>query len=283
MPITHYEYTTSGRPVRIELADIVPFRTALDPDDHRKGFAPLKTALREVMTDEEANLFTAALVKNTGIPGVVLSPDDDTSIGIGETAAEEIVETWKAKFSGARRGEPFVPFRKMKVQTVAFSPEQMQFSSVVRIPEERISAVLGVPALLAGLGAGLERATYSNARSLREFFTETTLAPLWRIYAAQLSRSLLPDFDTRVDRRIRFDTTDVRALQEDQNDLWKRVGGAVRDGFATVADARRTVGLDVDESHDVFLRGLNVVEVPVEGEPEEEPVPTADELEELIR
>lgn len=286
--ITHYEYRSAGKDVRIEVPDIVHLRTKLDPKDHRRGFAPLKTALREVMTDEEANLFTASLVKNTGMPGVILTPESEGDLGPTEPEADAMVDIWKAKTGGSRRGEPFIPLRRMKVQTVAFTPEQMEFSKLARIPEERISAVLGVPAVLAGLGAGLERSTYSNVDGLREYFTESTLSPLWRLFGAQVTRQLLlPDFESPGSKRwTAFDLSEVRALQEDENDLWKRNGQAVRDGYATVADARRAVGLEVDDSHNVFLRGLNTVEVPADGTEIEEvdkPVPTAEELEELIR
>ena len=70
--------------------------------------------------------------------------------------------------------------------------------------------------------------------------------------------------------------------------MWKRVGQGVKDGYTMVSDARRAVGLAVDDSPDVFLRPLSSVEVPYEGEEEEEeepegaPVVTPLELEAVI-
>jgi len=54
-----------------------------------------------------------------------------------------------------------------------------------------VSAVLGVPAILAGLGAGLDAATYNNTRELREFFTEQKMIPLWSAVADELTHQII--------------------------------------------------------------------------------------------
>lgn len=283
--IAYYEYRPAGHPVRIETSEIVHLRQGLDPEDHRRGLAPLKTVLREIVGDEEAGQFSASLVTNMGIPGVVLSPDDPNDQGPTPTEADAMADTWQDKFGGRNRGKPYITTGRMKPYVISFSPEQMDFKNLRRVPEERISAVLGVPAILAGLGAGLERGTYANAGQLREFFTETTVTGLWNTFAPQLTVQLLPDFDTAQNRTVQFDTADVRALQPDEDKAWTRVDAGVRGGWATVADARRAAGLEVEDQHEIFLRGLNIVEVPADGSEEDiEPaaVPTVVELEEMM-
>lgn len=281
--IAYYEYAPDGIPVRIETFDMVHLRQGLDPANHRQGLAPLKTVLREIVGDEEAGQFSASLVTNMGIPGIILSPDDPNDQGPTPEEAEVMSDVFQSKFAGRNRGRPYIPTGRMKPHVVSFSPEQMDFKNLRRVPEERISAVLGVPAILAGLGAGLDRATYSNAGELREFFTETTVTGLWKLFQQQLSIQLLPDFDTSPNRSLRFDTSDVRALQPDEDKAWSRVDAGVRGGWATVADARRAAGLEVEPQHEIFLRPLNTVEVPADGQPADEgSVPTVDELEEMI-
>lgn len=282
--IAYYEYSPNGKPTRIEPSEIIHLRTGLDPDNHRRGVAPLKTVLREVVGDEEAGQFAAALVSNMGIPGVALIPDEPGDPGPSPEDAEAMADVFQSKFSGRNRGRPWIPSARMKPHIISFTPEQMDFKTVRRVPEERISAVLGVPAILAQLGAGLDRAINANARELREFFTESTLSPLWRIFGAQLTVQLLPDFDPATSRRAGFDTSEVRALAQDEDAIWKRVDAGVKGGWATVADARRAAGLDTDPTHDVFLRALNQVEVPADQprSPNGETAPTAEELEEMI-
>jgi hypothetical protein len=114
-----------------------------------------------------------------------------------------------------------------------------------RIPEERISAVMGVPAIIAGLGAGLDRSTLANTREMGEMFTERKLVPQWRADAAKLNVSLKPDFTDDRDISIAFDQKNVRALQEDENDKFERLKKATGEkAFMKRNEARAEIGLD---------------------------------------
>jgi HK97 family phage portal protein len=270
--ITHYEYyasqknANSGEPVRIDPKDIIHIRQGIDPNDHRRGHAPLKSILRELLGDEAAGQYTTALLTNLAVPGVVLSPRNDAMGGPTRDEAEAIAELYKQKFGGKNRGAPMVLSGSMNVEVVSFSPDQMKLTELRKLPEERVSAVLGVPAILAGLGAGLDAATYNNTAELREFFTEQRLVPLWKTVANELTHQLLiPDFgDTG--QTCDYDIQNVRALQTDMDDLYKRVNMGVAGGWITIGEARKVVGLDVDENHNVYLRPMNMLQVPVGGE-----------------
>ena len=201
------------------------------------------------------------------VPGVVLSPRNDSLGGPTREEAEAISESYKQKFGGQNRGAPMVLSGSMNVDIVSFSPDQMKLQELRRLPEERISAVLGVPAILAGLGAGLDSATYNNTRELREFFTEQKLIPLWKMVASELTHQLLePDF--RDDSLIcEFDYVKVRALAEDMDELYKRVNTGVQGGWITIGEARKVVGLEADERHSIYLRPLNTVQITEDGQP----------------
>ena len=266
--ITHYDYSIYGKGEKIELPveDMVHIRQGIDPNDHRRGHAPLKTVLREILGDESAGQFTAALLNNMAVPGVVLTPRNDGFGGPTREEAESISQMYKEKFGGANRGAPMVLSGAMNIDIVSFSPDQMKLVELRRIPEERVSAVLGVPAILAGLGAGLDAATFNNTKELREFFTEQKLVPMWRTVAAELTHQLLiPDFKDE-NLECMYDIQNVRALQTDMDELYKRVNMGVSGGWITIGEARQVVGLDVDEKHDVYLRPLNMIQVDTEGQ-----------------
>ncbi len=264
--IAYYEYAPNGAATRINRDDMVHLRLGLDPTDHRVGQAPLRAALREVLSDEEAGQFATSLLKNMGVPGVIISPDEKDDEGPSPEEADAMSEVFEQRFGGSRRGRPWIPTGRVKVDVVSFTPEQMNFDVLRRVPEERVSAVLGVPAILAGLGAGLDRGTYNNAEGLREFFTESKLSPLWELYADQLTAQLLPDFGPAINDRLAFNTYNVRALQDDQNEVWTRVGNAVSQGWLTVGEAKRAVGLDATDTDDVYLRPMNLMEIPMDGQ-----------------
>jgi hypothetical protein len=80
---------------------------------------------------------------------------------------------------------------KTKVEQFGFSPEQLLLRELRRIPEERVTAVLGVPAIVAGLGAGLDRSTFTNMAEAREAAYESGIIPTQRIIAEDIRFQLL--------------------------------------------------------------------------------------------
>ena len=270
--ITHYEYhavkqnnSLTQDYIELPRENVVHVRQGMDPDDHRRGFAPLRTVLRELAGDEAAGQFAVALLHNMAVPGVILSPKDDTMGGPSREEAEAIAQAFKSKFSGANRGAPMIMTGAMDVDVVSFTPEQLNLTALRRLPEERVSSVLGVPAILAGLGAGLDAATYNNTKELREFFTEQKMIPLWNAVAAELTHQLLhTEFENNDYSMVcGYDLEEVRALASDKKDSVLTMNSGVQGGFVTIAEARKTLGLDADNSHEVFLRPLNMVAVPV--------------------
>lgn len=262
--ITHYIYETQEDKFRLEINDIVHFRLGLDPTNHKQGFSPLKSVLREIYGDESAGQMATALLSNMGVPSVMITPKDE--YGPSKEEAEQIAKTYQQKVSGKNKGKPLVLSGQMNVEKLSFSPKDLDIGLLRQVPEERISAVLGVPAILAGLGAGLKNATYSNAKELREFFTENKLIPLWRMVGEELTQQvLLKDYEEDNDSYYaEYDFSEVRALQSDQNELFERLNTGVAGGWITVAEAREKVGLPVNDSQEVYLLSQSVVPTPAD-------------------
>lgn len=266
---TGWEYQVpGGQKVIIPMEDVVHRRWAVDRTDHRKGWAPLREVLLEIMQDQEAARFSTSLLVNMGVPGVVLSPKDPDDPGPDDPAA--VAQEFKSKFSGQKVGEPFVSSGSLDVQMVSFSPDQMDLSVLRRVPEERITAALQWPAILANLGAGLDRATYSNAGELREFATEQRLVPMWNLGGKQWTRQLLRDRSfgpPNLNRQLRFDLSDVRALAKDEKDEVDKMNVGVQGGWVSVAEARRVLDLPVVPTDEVYLRGVSQEAIPVGVDP----------------
>lgn len=275
--ISHYEYKPGGRTETIDPADVIHFRFGFDPKNVRKGLSPIASALREVYSDDEAANFSGALLRNLGVPGVIITADSNTSID--ETTADTVKQSFKDKFGGDKRGEPMVLSGGGKVSIVSFSPEQMDLKSLRRLPEERISAVLGFPAVVAGLGAGLDRSTYNNMAEAREDAYEANIMPTKRLMAAELKAQLLPEFVGEDTNQfvIDYDYSMVRVLQDDQDKLAARVDRLVRGGWVTVGAAKRMIGQPATDADDYYLRPVNVVAVPLAdgGNPPTPPPPPA--------
>lgn len=234
-------YVRPGRYEDIDPANIVHFRAGLDDKDHRLGCAPLKRLAREVSSDDQATRYADRLLANLAINGLSVEWDKDTQ-PIDKAQADEIKARIQAAYGGDNVGAVSVLSPGAKLVSHGFSPEQMDLKVLHRVPEERIAAVLGVPAIVAGLGAGLDRSTYSNFSEAREAFTEMTLIPTWRSVAATITLQLLPDFSSTRSDVVDFDIDDVRALGDDEDKKAIRLKTYVEAGILDVAEARAEIG-----------------------------------------
>lgn len=245
-----YDYTVDSQARRIDVADVVHFRDGFDPANIRKGLSPLASMVREVATDNEAANWSASLLKNMGVPGVVIAPDGDTELT--QEDADQTKTTFAQRFGGDRRGEPLVLSAKVKVSTLSFSPEQMVMTNLRRVPEERITAIFGTPAVVVGLGAGLDRSTFANMAEAREAAYESNIIPTQRLMAAELQTQLVPDFGDPTKLRVAFDLSQVRVLQDDEHKRAQTVTLQVTSGMLTVNEGRAAIGRDPIKGGDVL-------------------------------
>ena len=291
--INYYRYTVPGRgDYYIDPDGVVHFRFGQDIENPRKGLSPLKSAVREIFSDQEAANWTAALLKNGAVPGLMVAPDPagGGSGRVGDAALKATKTYLESQFTASNRGRPHVSSMPMKIEQFGFSPEQMDLKVVRRLPEERVSALLGIPAIVAGLGAGLDRSTFANMSEAREMAWESNVIPTQRIFAATLSMQLLrKDFmakesgtpgrgNKRAPTEIYFDNSDVRVLQEDENNKVTRLNTGVKGGWIRVSEARREQNLATNEFDEVYLRNPAMIEVMAD-EPRPEPEPEVVEVE----
>ena len=267
--ISHYRYSPGGGHVPIDVppADVVHFRHGIDPRNTRLGLSPLDGVIREIFIDLESSNFVASLLRNMGVPGVVISPKG------GAMPAPEDVEatkTWfRQAFGGDNRGGPLVMGAPTDVQPYGFNPQQLNMSEGRDVAEERVCACLGIPAAVVGFGAGLQQTKVgATMEELRKLAWNNGVLPFARMLADELQRSLLGEFGNAAGLKVAIDTGDVIALQEDEDRKSDRALKQFQSGLISFYEARRRIGEDSDSgpvSADFFLRPINLIEVPVGG------------------
>lgn len=238
--ISHYDYTVDGQIYHIDRDDIVHFPDGMDPANPRKGLSGIVSLMREIGTDNEAANYTASLLRNMGVPGALIAPDGTAILTPDD--AEEIKAGFQQRFSGDRRGEPMVMSTAAKVTAFGFDPKQMDVAMLRRIPEERISAVLGIPAIVVGFGAGLARSTFANFSEAREAAYESNVIPTQRLFAAQVQTQLVPDFGDPASLFVEHDYANVRVLQANVDDVHKRAREDLLAGGITVNQFLARIG-----------------------------------------
>ncbi len=245
--INCYEYLVNGQSFSIPVGDIIHFRNGIDPRSHgRKGLSDFAAVLREVCTDNEASIFTASLLRNMGVPGVIISPKgtDANPGNLTKDQRNEFRDLWNEMFTGERRGEPFIQSIPVDVTMPGFSPQQMVLDKLHSIPEQRICGSFGIPASVLQLGTGLENSnTKAGKGDDREQAYESCVIPTLYAVARTLNRSLAPEFGVVTVMRVWFDVSEVRCLQEDENEVIKTLVLACGGPFLTVNEARTKRGV----------------------------------------
>jgi phage portal protein BeeE len=130
----------------------------------------------------------------------------------------------------------------MDITNLSQSPESMALEKIRRIPEERISAALGIPAVVVGLGAGLDRSTFANMEEAGRQAYEQFLIPTQKAFASTLNRFLMPEFTDTTKEKLAFDYSEVAALQDNQDSLAVRAELLYSAGIIDRAQALTMVG-----------------------------------------
>ena len=249
--ITGYEYKVEGATIIFEQNDVIHFRDGIDPMNTRMGLSPVASVLREVYTDNEIAEYSALLMKNGAVPPVVISLKEN--VNAFQFDPNDVRDKYLRQTQGDQRGKAWVSGAAVNVEKVGFSPNDLNLAQLRRLPEERLSAVIGIPAIVLGYGAGLDKATYSNARQLVEYATESYLVPLYHYIEEELTTQLLGDFEEDTEKnQFRFDLSQVRALSEDQDALYNRLTIAYKGGWLKRSEVREGAGYEWDAEDEIY-------------------------------
>jgi HK97 family phage portal protein len=249
--IAKYRYEVNGRYYYLDPSDVVHFRQGLDPRNDRLGLADLKAAVREVATDNEASTFIAAVLRNMGVPTVVISPLEQGGT-FAEGVPDDIRSQWRSNQTGERRGDPLVS-DSLKVERLSLSPKEMSLADIPDRLEDRICALLGVPAMLAGLTSGATHKTYANYGEGRKSLYEDTIIPDQRAVARVLTMQVLCDFHSPQGAYVRWIYKGIQCLRENENELATRAGVLYYDKkLIKRSEARQMIGLASTPADDLY-------------------------------
>lgn len=232
-----YVYTVAGERFIVAPEDMLHFRALRTSDDYF-GFAPLAAAKRAIGTDNEASDYANALLRNSAIPGVVVT----TETLLNKTKSNRLRAMWLKKYGKDRRGEPAFLQKGMDVKLIGLDLQKLAFGELTDTQEARMLGVLGIPPILVGAQAGLKRSTYANYAEARAAFWETTADWWQKEFATAVAHD--PDFRPPPKFTIAFDNSRTPAFEAKQSAAWERAvkatGGTP---ICSVNEARAMVGL----------------------------------------
>jgi len=255
--ISAYQYKAPGRaPIYLEPKDVLVFKN-YDPLDLYNGFAPAVVAARVGDIDNSETDFIKTFWERGGVPTGLLTSTQHLS----DAQVELIRKRWGERYGGFKNWlEPAVLDADASYQKTGLTFEEMGFETLDDRNEARICMVMNVPPIIVGAAVGLKRSTYSNYEEARKSWWQDTLIGLYEHFDDVINTQLAPEFGDAV---MKFDYSQVPALQEDMNTEWQRYLQAVQAGVITVNEFRDGVGLPVINGGDVLLRQLSVYDQPV--------------------
>jgi HK97 family phage portal protein len=272
--IDYYEYSPNGLmglygTFMVPAEDVIHVRNGVDPENVRKGLSSLKILLREIYTDEQASMFTAMLLKNNGVPGLILSPKDPTAtLGGDPTETKAYI---MEQFRGTRAGEPMVMKRATEVHYLGMEPSKLDLSALRDVPEERVTALLGIPAAVVGFGSGLQQTKVgATMAEMRAMAYEDCIIPMQNNFSDGWDLFLLPDFEPEPrGYRAVWDLSGVRVLQEDLNKKVDRLTRQLTAGAITLEKYHEALEMESAPDEAVYFIGMGTQLIPADALMEE--------------
>lgn len=230
----------------IPIANVVHHKTGLDDRDHRLGMSRLRKVLTEVATDEQVSRMMIRLLNNSGIPGVAVFTTPDSQMDAA--GAQAVKESIATAFTGDKLGSPAVFSGSVKdAKQFGFDPKSLDLAPLSGLSETRICGIFGIPPQVAGTRVGLSASTFSNYQQAYESYMDLTILPQWQEAADTINMQLLPDFTGATDEVAQFDTSEVRALQEDEDAKAKRIAMLWQADMLTLEQALSELGYDLPQ------------------------------------
>lgn len=268
--IDYYEYYPTGVTSRsagmIKLLpeEVVHLRNGIDPNNPQLGLSSLKILLREIYTDIEASEFTAILLRNAGVMGVVISPKEPGSVAGPGEKPEDVKKAIIEKWAGVRRGEPMVMTAPTDVSYFGVDAAKLDLSRLRDIPEERVTGLLGIPAAVAGLGTGLQQTKVGATMSeMRAMAYEDCIIPMQNAWADDWDLQLLPEFEANPENYcVAWDLSKVRVLQDDENKKSERLTRQFACGGITRLEYKQQLGYETSPEDDVYYLSTITAIVP---------------------
>lgn len=249
--ISHYEVQRGPDWLPRPVTDVIHFRNGLDPANPRYGLASTPAIFRELFGDNASANWYANLMENDAGFRYFLSIDNKAG-ELGQEDIENIKKLLMAQITGDKKFTPPI-ITNAEPKKLQFSPEELDLRLQRYLAEERFCAVKNIPGVVMELGSAGEHSIYNNVSEGQQRFTNNYLVPYWKHIAETLTHGLLRDFDDNPDHYAFFDTSEVKALKEDENAMHKRVNGDYLAGIITRAEARRAISLDATDADKVYF------------------------------
>lgn len=242
-PIRAVRYQPYGLPFAdIPQKDLVVFQYFDPIFPQLKGLSPTAVALEIINSDNNMTNMVNQFIINGAFLGGVLKTEQI----LQDTEAERIRTRWKQQHAGQKNAGDIAVFGKgVEFVGTGNTFREMVFPEVDARAEARICMIYRISPITIAAKVGIGAATYNNYKEARAANYESVTMDDWNFIASALETQLLPDFADDTDGyTVQFDTSKVKALQEDQTAKVARAVDAYTKRIWRLDEARQETGKD---------------------------------------
>jgi SPP1 gp7 family putative phage head morphogenesis protein len=227
------------RPIPRE--QVIHFRE-VNPASWRVAVSRVDAVLQQLNLGHHVNRIVRSYLEKALFTGGVISPHQDWHPSPEEWDLwKESVEEWHA--GPANAGRPLFLQGGTTVSRVASGLTDLLPGEVLDRVEATVSAGFGVPPVVLGWLVGLKNSPWSNIEEARKIAYQDTVEPIWRnVFEKRLTKAWLTPEERRAGFMVRFDTGNIRALQQDE-ERQARIAALAAD-VATVNERRLMLDLE---------------------------------------
>lgn len=203
--------------------------------------SPTDVALSHINLGRSMVTAIKSALRNAVRPGAVVTVEGELSSEGFERMRQEVKQNWEGVYNTGTTAllEGGGTLTEMKGGTL----KDMALGPLQEDVESAICAAYGLHPVLVGGKVGIQATSgmSDSIKPLTDKAYDDVIRPRWTYIERAFTRSLLRPVDPRPRRFIRFDTSDIRALQVDMTARVEEAAGMV--GFATINEQRAHVML----------------------------------------
>lgn len=244
--ISGYARSLDGRLSLVSKNNAGHFRRGIDPRNTRYGLSPTKAQMREILGDQKASNWIAALLRNHAVPSLMITPKT-TDVELDRNAREALKREWQVEYGDEQVATVSVASMPIEATRMGWSPKDMDLGTLAHTLESKIVASMGLNTLVLNLPAASTQNKFSNLQEANKHAYQNCLLPLGARICRGIEQSPLGREQLKPGESLAFDWSQVAAMREDRGLLIdqtaKSFGAASAPGWITRDEARCRVGL----------------------------------------
>lgn len=203
-----------GVDINIEVEDMI-FIKKFNPSDNVmdefRGLSAVKVLTRTLQRIQSGEDASTAQLQNGGVPGIVYNKTPGISV---ETTGQRKDAFNRFLRNQSNKGAPYFAGDELGYISLGSPLTDLEITVLAETDFDRICNVFGVSSILFN---NKKASTESNVQEMvKEMYTNTIIPNVYRVESA-LNKYAVPDIQTK--GIVKCDTSEIKALQEDQTQL----------------------------------------------------------------